>query len=256
MNKTYKSIIGTVAAGILAVSANSTSAANIAFTGFNADGVDNLAFVTLETLAPSTTIFFTDQEWNGSPIGGGGAFNTGEQGFSWTSPVFPLAAGTVITLDDMTNPTTIANFGSVSVHDGFNRGIGNSDESVYAYFGGAYAPTSFLAIIGNEVEAISGSTVGTGAGVNKLHIPGDEDIMAYVGPRSGLTSFADYLPYLLDSSNWITQDGSGDQSIDGTAPNIPFNSTPFTIVPEPTALSLGALGLLGLIFRQRLVARR
>jgi hypothetical protein len=28
------------------------------------------------------------------------------------------------------------------------------------------------------------------------------------------------------------------------------------VVPEPTALSLGALGLLGLIFRQRLVARR
>ena len=28
------------------------------------------------------------------------------------------------------------------------------------------------------------------------------------------------------------------------------------VAPEPTALSLGALGLLGLIFRQRLVARR
>jgi hypothetical protein len=256
MKQIYKSIITTVAAGILAVSANSTSAANIAFTGFNADGVDNLAFVTLETLAPSTTIFFTDQEWNGSPIGGGGAFNTGEQGFSWTSPAFPLAAGTVITLDDMTNPTTIANYGTVSVHDGFNRGIGNSDESVYAYFGAAYAPTSFLAIIGNDAEASSGSTAGTGLGVNKLHILGDEDIMAYVGPRSGLTAFTDYLPYLLDSANWITQDGSGDQSIDGTAPNIPFDGTAFTIVPEPAAFSLAGLGLAALLFRQRVVARR
>lgn len=256
MNQTCKLISTAVAAGLVAFSANSTSAASIAFTGFNADGVDNLAFVTLENLAPSTTIFFTDQEWNGLAIGSGGAFNSGEQGFSWTSPAFPLAAGTVITLDDMTNPTTIANYGSVSVHDGFNRGIGNSDESVYAYFGAAYAPTSFLAIIGNEVEAISGSTVGTGLGVNKLHIAGDEDVMAYVGPRSGLTAFADYLPYLMDSANWITQDGSGDQSIDGTAPNIPFDTTSFTVVPEPTALSVGALGLLGLIFRSRLVARR
>ena len=256
MKNYQKSIIGAVVAGMLGLAANPAAAVSIAFTGFNADGVDNLAFVTLENLAPSTTIYFTDQEWNGSPIGSGGAFNTGEQGFSWTSPAFPLAAGTVITLDDLTNPTTIANYGSVSVHDGFNRGIGNSDESVYAYSGAAYAPTSFLAIIGNEVEASSGSTVGTGIGVNKLHISGDEDIMAYVGPRSGLTTFADYLPYLLDSANWITQDGSGDQSIDGTAPNIPFDTTSFTVVPEPTALSVGALGLLGLIFRSRLVARR
>jgi hypothetical protein len=257
MNQTYKSIITTVAAGLLAVSVNSASAASIAFTGFNADGLDNLSFVTLESIAPSTTIYFSDQEWNGLGIGSGGAFNTGESGFQWTSPAFALGAGTVISINDINqlNIDPTSNFGTTTFHDGANKGISNGDESVYAYFGGAYAPTSFLAIIGNDLEANVGSSAGTGTGVNKLYIPGDEDIMAYVGPRSGLTSFASYLPYLTDSANWITQDGSGDQSIDGTAPNVPFDTTPFT-VPEPAALSLGTLGLLGLIFRQRLVARR
>ena len=259
MNKTYKSIIGTVVAGLLAASVNSPAAANIAFPGFNADGLDTLSFVTLESIAPSTTIYFSDQEWNGLGIGSGGAFNTGESGFQWTSPAFTLGAGTVVSINDINQVglDPISNFGTTTFHDGANKGISNSDESIYAYLGGAYAPTSFLAIIGNDVESVAvGSTAGTGAGVNKLHILGDEDIMAYVGPRSGLTSFADYLPFLTDSANWITQDGSGDQGIDGPAPNAPFDATPFTVVPEPTALSLGALGLLGMIFRQRLVARR
>jgi hypothetical protein len=49
---------------------------SIAFTGFNADGNDNLAFVALETIAAGTVITFTDNEWGGS------SFNTGES--TWT----------------------------------------------------------------------------------------------------------------------------------------------------------------------------
>ena len=49
---------------------------SIAFTGFNADGSDNLAFVALETLSTGTVIHFTDNEWLGAN------FNSGESGRS------------------------------------------------------------------------------------------------------------------------------------------------------------------------------
>lgn len=39
---------------------------SIAFTGFNADGNDGLAFVALAAIPPGTTIFFSDREWTGS----------------------------------------------------------------------------------------------------------------------------------------------------------------------------------------------
>src|SRR6185295_11413788 len=89
----------TLLAAAAFTAASPASATSIAFTAFNGDGVDNLTFVTLEAIPAGTTIFFADQEWNGLPIGSGGAFNTGEQGFFWTSPASTLPAGTVVSLD-------------------------------------------------------------------------------------------------------------------------------------------------------------
>lgn len=39
----------------------------------------------------------------------------------------------------------------------------------------------------------------------------------------------DCLPLINDTTNWIYQDGAGDQSNDLTPPDLPFDQTAFTI---------------------------
>lgn len=197
---------------------------SIAFTGFNADGNDDLAFVALETIAAGTVVYFNDQEWQGS------AFNTGEGQVTWTATA-DIAAGTVVTINSFSSAPT-SNFGSVSG----SSGLGSDGEAVYAYIGAAFAPTAFLAAIANDGFAQSGGTLaGTGLVVGETAIdlsnggtnPG-EDVAVFNGVRTGAASFADYAAAINNPANWLTQDGSGDQSIDGNAPDLPFNLAAFT----------------------------
>src|SRR5262249_62221754 len=67
---------------------------SIAFVGFNADGNDGFAFIAIDTIPAGTVIQFNDNEWNGQPIGAGGAFNTGEGSLTWTNGGADLAPGT------------------------------------------------------------------------------------------------------------------------------------------------------------------
>src|SRR5262245_42926520 len=104
---------------------------SIAFVGFNADGTDGFAFIVLDTIAAGTVIRFSDKEWNGSPIGAGGAFNTGEGGLTWTNGGSDLVAGTIIELVNTSSTTTrSANIGSIS---GGAVSLGNSEESIFAF---------------------------------------------------------------------------------------------------------------------------
>ena len=73
---------------------------SIAFTGFNADGTENLAFVVLEDIPAGTVINFTDNAWNGT------AFNTGESVWSWTA-TGDIAAGSVVTIDGLAAGQTV-----------------------------------------------------------------------------------------------------------------------------------------------------
>src|SRR5262249_62414073 len=66
---------------------------SIAFVGFNADGNDGFAFIAIDTIPAGTVIQFNDNEWNGQPIGAGGAFNTGEGSLTWTNGGTDLAPG-------------------------------------------------------------------------------------------------------------------------------------------------------------------
>jgi hypothetical protein len=81
---------------------------DIAFTGFNADEPDDLAFVALVDIPANTRIYFCDANWNGT------AFPSGEGDFSWShNAVVP--AGTVITLNSV-DPGLTTNLGAI-VHD-------------------------------------------------------------------------------------------------------------------------------------------
>ena len=176
----------------VATSSFALNTGDIAFTGFNADGNDNLAFVALAPIPAGTEIHFTDNEWTGT------AFNTGESGFTWTASG-SIAAGTIVTIDNVSTTAT-SNLGTVVFFDGANKGVSNSDEIIYAYQGTTAEPAVFLTAIANDTLT-TGATLPAGltAGTNAIEFAAtdaDMDIAAYNGVRSGEGSFAGYLPLL------------------------------------------------------------
>lgn len=205
------------------------TAGSIAFTGYNGDGNDNLSFVALTDIPQGTVINFTDSNWNGTSFASG---NNSESTIAWTA-TSAIPAGTVIDINNIGNGTFGASAGTVTFTNANNTGLSNDSEVVYAYVGSASAPT-FLAAISNVGFGTSdGTLTGTGlvAGQTAIGFTGGLDIMGYNGPRSGLASFADYLAAIGNTANWKTQNGSGNQSTDGTAPDAPFPTTAFTVVP-------------------------
>ena len=70
------------------------------------------------------------------------------------------------------------------------------------------------------------------------------DIGAYAGARAGQASLADYLPIINNAANWITQDAGGDQSADGTPPDVPFSTTTFVVGnPQIVGFAAGSTAL-------------
>jgi len=218
---------------------------DIAFTGFNADGNDNIAFVALVDINAGTTIYFEDNEWNATSS----SFkDTNEGAFSWTSTSL-VSAGTVVLIDNIGSGTITANVGTavdasaLSPSRGTNRGISGGDEVIYAYQGDAASP-AFIAAIANggfssaNGDLPAGLTLGTNA-INLGSLDDDADIAAYTGSRSGEASFSAYLPIINNpSSNWVMQDASGDQSADSTAPDVPFDSTAFSITAQTNLMRI------------------
>jgi len=205
---------------------------DIAFVGFNADGNDNIAFVALVDISAGEVIYFEDNEWNGT-----GFVDTNESAFSWTSTT-TVVAGTIIRIDNIGSGTITASTGTATIPvagRGSNRGIAAGDEVIYAYQGTPGSPTTFITAVANGgFNTANGLLTNTGLAVGTTAldlstVDDDADIGAYNGPRSGLGSLSDYRSLINNAVNWQTQDATGDQSIDGTAPDVPFSATAFTI---------------------------
>ncbi|UQD71040.1 hypothetical protein JEY40_35145 [Bradyrhizobium japonicum] len=208
------------------------SAGSIAFTGFNGDGNDNLSFVALTDIPQGTVINFTDSNWNGTSFATG---SNAESTIAWTA-TGAIPAGTVIDINNIGKGTFGTSAGSATFTNANNTGLSNDSEVVYAYIGTSTSPT-FLAAISNVGYATSdGTLTGTGlvAGQTAVSFTGGLDIVGYNGPRSGFASFADYLAAIGNTANWATQNGSGDQSTDGTTPDAPFPTTAFTVAAPAT----------------------
>ncbi len=198
----------------------------IAFTGFNADVLDVLTFVVLSPIAGTDKILFADRQWNGLPVGAGGSFNSNSEGvLTWSAPPGGLAPGTVVSLYDL-SASPDASLGTLVLTAGsFN--LSGSAESVYAYQGDPLIATGFLAYISTGTD----TTVGTGLTAQHIvKLTADIDIAEYTGSRSNQSGFSGYLSLIVNTAaNWITQDGTGDQSQDAILPDIPFNEDSFTI---------------------------
>jgi hypothetical protein len=200
---------------------------DIAFTGFCADGDDNLAFVALNDIPAGTTIYLCDSEWNGS------AFGDDENDLIWESGVAIIPEGTVVSIDNLGN-SPVCNYGSITFGE---TGLSQSGDAMFAYLGtGLRQPTTFLAAISN-IGIGFGTLSGTGlqAGFTAITLTETADIAVYNGPRSGVDKNG-YFAQFNNMANWLIQDTGADDQNDGTAPDLPFNTTPFTFsVTDVTA---------------------
>src|SRR5262245_14306308 len=204
---------------------------SIAFIGFNADGNDGFAFIAVDAIPAGTVIHFNDNEWNGQPIGAGGAFNTGEGSLTWTNGGTDLAPGTIVEfLNTSSAATHSVNIGTLS---GGTIALGNADESIFSFIGAnASKPTTFLTAITNNNGGFdgtdSGSLGGTGlvAGATALVLPRTDgaDVATY-DPATAGTTFATgsaAATAFNTTANWVAQSASGDQDADNIVPDAPF----------------------------------
>ena len=206
----------------------------------------------------NTTIFFSDNEYVS------GAFNTGESYSKWVSGSNAIAAGSVIRFTSIDTTSLAASLGSFTretVASNTNWGLAASNETIYAYQGGsATAPTSFLAAITNGDFAVDGPLTGTGLveGSTAIRLNANTptatpDYGVYNGVRSGLSSFASYLPLLNNPANWTVDTTNGVYATtvpDTTAFSI-AQTTPAVPEPESFALALLSLGVMGAVARRR-----
>ena len=218
---------------------------DIAFIGFNADGDDGFSVVALADITAGETIFFRDEEWDGVSAFTG----SGEGEFIWTTPA--LSAGSVVTFVTDAGGTPTASAGATGSDPGFapgDIGISGSGETVWAFQGTSNTPTTFLASVSTDA-AQSYTGTGLSAGTTAVVLASGIDGSQYVGDRSSEAAFADYLSLIGDvGSNWSAPvDGGGDQSGD----LLPFDTTAFSVVPEPSGLALVLLSGLMVLRRNR-----
>lgn len=212
------------------ISLYAQNAGEVMFVGFNADGNDGFAFVTLVPLVTGTTIYFTDDNWNGSPVGGAGAFNSDEGAITWTNNTGnTISAGIVISISDINGTLTISpNLGTASESNlGFN--LGGTNETLYMFLGtDDNTPTTFLSAIANDDFGNSPVITGTGltSGINAFESTtlADEDVMVYTGSII-CSSVSACAAALSTEANWDTDDGGPNDHTDGDFPDFPADIT-------------------------------
>lgn len=200
-------------------------AGDLMCVGFNADGNDDLSFVALADIPANTNIYLRDDEWEGT------AFNTGESWTLWNTGAAIIPTGSIVSFLNVNSATPTVNFGTAATTG--NAGLAAGGDGVFVYLGSDQnTPTKFIsAVMSNTSAALAISLMNTGlveGSTALVLLPANLDIAAYKGPRSG-SDKAGYLTLVnAVSANWVSQDGSGDQSIDGIDPDAPFSLVKFT----------------------------
>jgi len=207
----------------------SQSTGDIAFIAYNADTDDDFAFVTLVDIAANTTIWFTDNEWDGTSFNN---LNEGEIQWSHSSLV---PAGSIIEIKGNTGSSaSITNGPGIVSGSGMN--LGASNETIFALLTEPSISTmsspNFLAGFSNDFDGDTSNTLtGTGltSGVNFIDFDNDHDGFKYTGTNSGESSFSDYLPLIMTIANWQDETSTGDNIL-------PISTTSFTVT-QPTTWS-------------------
>lgn len=205
---------------------------SITFTGYEGDtAADHVSFVATETIPAGTQIYFTDKNWDGNTFAGG------EQTWSWTA-TSAVPQGASVTLSNFNAGTPSASTGAfafeASASGGFGRGLNVTDENIYAYTADSSTPGTpekFLAALATrDFSSVSGTLDNTGLTQGEtalnLQFAAGADIAEYNGP-STFDSVADGLAALNDPANWVRESGVGDQSNNGTQPDLPLPTQDF-----------------------------
>jgi hypothetical protein len=219
--------------------AQQLKAGDLMCVGFNADGNDDMAFAALAAIPANSTIYFRDDEWDGT------VFNTGESAWSWNSGTTAIAAGTIIRFTNFGLPSGSVNIGVLTAAISTNFGVAAGGDAVFVYQGtDVNSPTRFISVVCSGVPSTDFSSLaGTGlteGSTAQVLTPTGVDIAAYKGVRSGLDR-SGYIAAINNMQNWDVQDAAGDQSNDGITPDVPFALTPFVFgagdVTPPSVLS-------------------
>ena len=217
--------------GLISKNINSQSAGDISFIAFNGDGNDEFAFVALANIPANTSIWFTDNEWDGD------SFNNIHEGEIEWSHTSILPAGSIVVIQGNSG-TLVSGLGSIS-GSGINLVVSN--ETLYALLSQplddriVMPTTGFLAGISNDDSGSGGTLEGTGltSGTNFIDFDDDYDGYKFTGSREGQASFSDYLPLIMNTTNWQIE------TSDGTL-ILPISTTSFTIGAATPGISLGA----------------
>lgn len=239
------------ALALLATSAQAQAltTGDMAFTSFNADD-DGWAMVTFVDIAANTTVYFSDNEWNGSAFA-----DSNEHALAWNTGAATITAGTVVVFTEIdSSPDVIAaSAGTLALAGtgGTNLGFAKSDETVYAFLGSSgTAPTTFLTAITTELNSAPANLTNAGltVGVNAIALVNDADFGEYTGVRAGNASFASYASLVNNAANW--NDVASGEFTGNVLNNAAFS---VTAVPEAStyAMMLAGLGLVGFMARRK-----
>lgn len=230
-------------------SAQALTPGDLFIIGFRSDASDAFAFVPWVDINAGTSISFTD-----SGFFDDGTLRDSENVSNWTAPTGGITAGTVVVIADGSPDS--ADAGTI---DSALGGISSSGDQIFAGTttfpsngdttkpGSTYTGTVIFGINFNSTDFAS-DTSSTADSTRPSDLDGDSSIAflevdnaQYTGPRTGL-DIAGYKSAILNLSNW-SSDNSG--SAFGA-----LDSTDFSIIPEPAALS-GFFGLAALLVARR-----
>ncbi len=248
------------------------SSGSIAFIGANSDEAEHFAFVVTSTIGSGEVIHFTDSSY-GEPVNLTRFRWTEHLGdtptpgpLSWTTNV-TIPVGTVVMYDDIDNHFELINGTITGTVSGAEMTLGIGGENLFAYQG----MITLNDIAGNYDGDATGVTVYGGGflwgqasgnwqttgvgntansylpssltdGTSAIALETALDNVRYNGPRS-FNSSAEILAALNTDANWT----GGDTVVASPAD---FGGN-FILVPEPSSVLVGALGILSLLRRRR-----
>ena len=200
---------------LLKLELTAQSRGDIAFTALNVDGDDDFSVVALSDIAASSTIFFTDSNWDEVS-----AFAASEGTIKWETGASIIKAGQIIVFTDIdsdSNSSYGVSIGSITTPDaGLN--LSSSGDTLLAYTGTLSNPTTFLTGIKNAEltvgelngTALGGSNLASGVDFLEFNPTANPDGGFFSSPRSDKSSYVSYLSVLTDKNNWTRNTGNGE----------------------------------------------